>query len=146
MEFHFIRLKPTNGLVTIIDPKMKPRYMCFKNRISADLCVKHIAQFRAKYGIWPQMDLSSGPSNIKSPLMFKKRKPAEVEKFMEIETMDWDKLMSVGKMANASLFYCHHFGVVPDGNMTNLSFSAQEVDLEVDPQLYLMNLELRILD
>ena len=141
MEFHFIRLKPTGGLVTAVDPKSKPRYMCFKNRLTADLCVKHFAQFKSKHGRWPQLDLSHSTVEIKSAPEFEMATVDQIEDMMVIDTMSWEDVMCIGRISNISLFYCHSFGVIPDGNTTDITFSAQEVDLEVDPQLYIMNLE-----
>jgi len=145
MEFHFIRMKPNNGYVTIVDPKKKPRMMCFKNKLDARKCVRHIAYFRSKYGVWPNMDLSDPDTKINSPIKFKKRKPSEIARYMDIETLYMEDLERLSLSANASLMYCYSFEALPESDsFLSLSFSGQEIDLEVDEHVYRTKMNLHL--
>ena len=101
MEFSFIRNKLNNGYITIVDPSSKPRILCFKNKTSAKVCLKHLATFRAKYGTWPSMDLTSPSTRVVNKEKFKKRKQEDVEKYLEIETMEINELNEIGLSTNA---------------------------------------------
>ena len=143
MNFHFIRMKPNNGYITIIDPKKKPRMMCFKEKKDARTCIEQISAFRSKYGIWPNMDLSDPDTKINSPTKFKKRTPKDIASYMEIESLSIADLQLVSMSANASLMYCYSFDDLrKNNNSLTLSFSGQEIDLEVDDEVYRAKLEL----
>lgn len=145
MEFHFIRMKPNNGYVTIVDPKKKPRMMCFKKKMDARKCVRHIAYFRSKYGVWPNMDLSEPDTKINSPIQFKKRKPGEIARYMDIDTLYMEDLERLSLSANASLLYCYSFDALPEGDtFLSLAFSGEEIDLEVDDDVYREKMELHL--
>ena len=145
MEFHFIRMKTNNGYVTVVDPKKKPRMMCFKNKVDAHKCVRHISYFRSKYGVWPNMDLSDPNTKIISPVKFKTRTPDQIAAYMDIETLYMDDLERLSLSANASLMYCYAFEALPEGdNFLSLSFSGQEIDLEVDEHMYRTKMDLHI--
>lgn len=142
MEFNFIRNKINHGYITIVDPSSKPRVLCFKNKTSANVCLKHLARFRAKHGTWPSMDLTSPSVMVVNKKNFKKRSPIEIEKYLEIDTMEIKDVDEIGITTNTSFLYCHNFGVLLDG--MSISFSGQEIDSEPDPLLYINHLNLHI--
>ena len=149
MEYNFIKFKPTNAFVTIVDPKSIPRYMVFKNKNTAHDCISHYANFRSEYGIWPVMDLTSKSTKIHPQLMKKKRTPKELSKFLEIETFDEDEIVSISRFAQMSILYCHSFSVIKDyddKSMMTVNFSGQEMDYIMDHQRYVKRLDKLISD
>lgn len=134
--YHFIRFR--SGYLTVTPPNSSPRYMCFKNRSDAKICKKYVADFRAKYGQWPNMDMNSSHIQIKLSAK-KKRSPEHVEKFLEIETHeDFENFMD-------GVLYCHSFGVIYENSTKfTMSFSGQEIDFTFDTSNYIDNLNQRI--
>jgi len=57
-KFHLLGLKPSRGLLTIIDRKGCPRYVCFKNKKHASECMKFLNGYRRVYDQWPHLDFS----------------------------------------------------------------------------------------
>ena len=57
-DFYFVTLEHI-GAATIIDPKSKSRFICFKDNKTARSYAKYIAKHRAEYGKWPHIDLST---------------------------------------------------------------------------------------
>lgn len=141
MEFNFVRNKINNGYITLVDPKSKPRILCFKTKPTATICLKHLAKFKADYGIWPPMDLSSNKVNIVNKEKSNKRNVLEFENQLEINTLDIEELNEIGLTTNTSFLYCHTFGILLDDmDCMSVSFSGQEIDSEPDNLLYVNSL------
>ena len=50
MDFHFVKLIHEGTYLSLVDPKQKPRFVCFAERSKADKCVDYMADFRYRYG------------------------------------------------------------------------------------------------
>ena len=95
MRYNFIRLNLTNTYATVIDKNSLPRYMCFKDSMSARNCVSHICHYRSKHGHWPTFDLSEEKHRIERKETPKERKPEDLYKYFDIVTLDEDELNNV---------------------------------------------------
>lgn len=140
MEFNLIRMKPTNGYVTIIDRKNKPRLMCFKDIKSANKCKQQLATFRADKGQWPDLDLSSPHTTVRSKGVSKIRDMKDILDFLEVDTVYMEDITKIIQHNNVSILYCHNFDSKMNGNSLSIEFSAQEIDMEVDNFAYIREL------
>ena len=140
MEFNLIRMRPTNGYVTIIDRKNKPRLMCFKDIKSANKCKHQLATFRANKGHWPDLDLSSPYTTIHTRGVNKLRDTKDILDFLEVDTVYMEDITKIIQYNNVSILYCHNFESKLNGNSLSLEFSAQEIDMEVDNFAYIREL------
>lgn len=140
MEFHFVIMKPTRGYMTLTDPSGKTRSLCFKTSIVAEKYVNYTSNFRAKHGVWPNLDMTQELTIVKSRPV-KKRSPEEVSKFMEVVCMSKDDLDVLGRVNGMSFFYVIDF----ETNGYALNFKGQEIDGFPDQDDYTNNLKLRIM-
>lgn len=142
MTYHFIRHKPSGGLLTMVDPTSKPMYMCFKNKICAERCKKHLAHFKSNHGVWPVINLSNETTQVIAPLKTESLTMSHMYSQLIIDTIGEDKLITMGTVTGSSVMYCHEFGVLRDGSdMLNVSFSGQELEIEPDYDEYIRSLE-----
>ena len=148
MSYHFIRHKPNGGLMTVIDGKSKPMYMCFRSRHCAEHCRKHFAQFKSKYGVWPTIDLSTEQNiDVFTPLSTDKMPFSYLYETLTIDTIQEDELIKLGNITGSSMLYCHEFGVLHQGpDKMSVAFSGQEIEFETDFDIYLRGLEEGITD
>ena len=143
MAYHFIRHKPSGGLLTVIDNRAIPMYMCFKSIHCAEHCKKHFAVFKSRYGVWPTINLSHGTEvTVHTPLKTKKSTFEETYDKMIIDIIHEDDLIKLGNVTGASFMYCHEFGIIHDGtDRLNVAFSGQEITVDTDYDEYIKTLE-----
>lgn len=139
MEFHFVRLTPTKGFFTLIDPVGKTRTLCFKTTDVADRYVSYISNFRSRNGVWPNLDMTQ-KLTITRQAIVKKRTPENVAKYMEVVCLDRDDVDELGRAHGMSFFYVQDFAT--DGH--GVTFRGQEIDAIPDPDDFVKCLELLI--
>ena len=143
MMYHFVKLR--SGYLTVTVPDSGTRYMCFRHKNDAGACRAYVADFKRKYGIWPNMDMNLKNIDIK-PIL-KERK--NVEREIEIESLGEDDMRMFASLSASNILYCHSFGVIENGSKNfTLSFSGQEIDFLPDLDIYMSSLteRLNILD
>lgn len=144
VTFHFIRMKPTKGFITMTDPKDKTRAMCFKNRETAQRYMEYLSRFRSRTGRWPNLNMRESVSFVKRPEKIRYRSPEDVLRFMEIVDYDRDRLDDIARHTNLSFVYIVDFENTDTDEKGNMIFKAQEIDSYVDINLYTQNLELNL--
>lgn len=134
MSYHFIRHKPTSGMLTMVNQSAKPMYMCFRDKQCADRCRTHFAKFKHDHGSWPSIDLSeykevaveTSNDDNKFPLSY-------IYNQLEIDTIQEEDLFDLGNTTGISFMYCHNFGIVSEGfGKMNVMFSGQEIELDAE--------------
>lgn len=140
MKFHFVRMKPTRGFMTLTDPTSKTRALCFKTPEVAEKYILYLSNFRSTNGVWPNLDMTQEISVIRKKVV-KARTPEEISKFMEVVVLDRDELDDLGRVHGMSFLYVIDF----DTNGLAISFKGQEIDGFANPEDYANNLELRVL-
>ena len=145
MEFYFVKLNVNGTYLSLVDPASKPRFMCFPDQESADKCVKYVSNFRSKYGIWPCFDMSRGKRKLESPSV-KYRTPEQVQRYMDIESYDYNIIDKIAGRTNVSFYCVLRFETEEYGGMESISMSGQEMDGNADPEKYIewMNINLKI--
>jgi len=137
MEYHLIQMKPTKTYLSLVDPNKKSRFVCFKDRRTANVFVDYVTHFRSKHGHWPNMDMSNRFATVRSKHGIKKRTPEELKNYLELQAFDFDNIDEMAKRANISFICVTNFAFIPDGNEQQLvSFSGQEWDGEADEVAY----------
>ena len=137
--YHFVKFR--SGYLTVTPPHSSTRYICFKHRKDAGVCKAYVANFKKKYGQWPNMDMNSDYSRIEP--MVKEKKDIEHE--IEIETLDDDDIGVFTSLSASNILYCHSFGVVPeDSTRFMVTFSGQEIDYEYDVDVHVSSLVQRL--
>lgn len=144
VTFHFIRMKPTKGFITMTDPKDKTRAMCFQTKDLAVRYVDYLSRFRSRTGRWPNLNMRESVSFVKRPMKIKYRSPESVAGFMEVVEYDRDRLDDIARHTNLSFVYIVDFETEDDDEKGNLIFKAREIDSYVDVDLYTQNLELNL--
>ena len=130
-------MKPTKTYLSIVDPQKKARFICFGDTKTADTFVNYVTHFRSKHGHWPNMDMSNRIATVMSKAGLKKRTPAELKKYLSLESFDYEDIEEMAKRTNISFICVTNFAYLPDGHETQLvSFSGQEWDGEADERLY----------
>lgn len=66
-KFYLLGLRPSRGLLTIIDKKEVPRYLCFKKKEHAVECTKFLNGYRRMYDKWPHLDFSEEDLRFLTP-------------------------------------------------------------------------------
>lgn len=144
VTFHFIRMKPTKGFITMTDPKDKTRAMCFQNRETAQRYMDYLSRFRSRTGRWPNLNMRESVSFVKRPEKIRYRPPEDVLRFMEIVEYDRERLDDIARYTNLSFVYIVDFENTDDDEKGNMIFKAREIDSYVDIDLYTQNLELNL--
>jgi hypothetical protein len=135
MEFHFVKLNVNGTYLSLVDPAMKPRFICFSSHETANKCVKYVSTFRSKHGVWPCFDMSKGQRKLESSSV-KSRTPEQVKRYLEIETYDMNTIDRIARRTNASFYCILHFETEDIGNLESISMSGQEMDAVVDEYAY----------
>ena len=144
-EYHLIQMKPTKTFLSLVDPNKKSRFVCFSDKKTATTFVNYVTNFRSKHGFWPNMDMSSKVSTIKSKVVMKKRTPEELEKYLSLEPFDFENIEEMAKRTNISFICITNFAYIPDNNEQQIvSFSGQEWDGEADELSYRQLLEFNL--
>ena len=136
MEFHFVKLNVNGTYLSLVDPAMKPRFICFSSHETANKCVKYVSTFRSKHGVWPCFDMSRGKRKLESNTTVKLRTPEQVKRYLEIETYDMNTIDRIARRTNASFYCILHFETEDQGNIESISMSGQEMDAIVDENAY----------
>lgn len=144
VTFHFIRMKPTKGFITMTDPKDKTRAMCFQTRETAQRYMDYLSRFRSRTGRWPNLNMRESVSFVKRPEKIRYRPPEDVLRFMEIVEYDRERLDDIARYTNLSFVYIVDFENTDDDEKGNMIFKAREIDSYVDIDLYTQNLELNL--
>ena len=133
-EYLFIQMKPTRGFLSITDPHKKSRFMCFKEKRTAETVVDYVTAFRSNYGYWPSMDMSKPVKVIESKVRFKPRSPYELRNYLTIDAFDYDTIFNMARRTNVSFFCVDNFVHVPNGKHQHfMNLTGQEWDGEADP-------------
>jgi hypothetical protein len=119
--------------------------MCFPNHETADKCVHYISYFRSKHGVWPSFDMSKGKRKLESSNI-KFRSPDQVERFLEIESYDFNTINEIAARSNVSFYSVLRFETNDLITMESISLSGQEFDGEADLKRYTewLNISLKI--
>lgn len=144
VTFHFIRMKPTKGIITMTDPKDKTRAMCFQNRQTATRYMEYMSRFRSRTGRWPNLNMRESVSFVKRPDKIRYRSPEDVQRFIEIVEYDRQTIDDIARHTNLSFVYIIDFENTDEDEKGNLIFKAREIDSYVDIDLYTQNLELNL--
>ena len=135
MEFHFVKLNVNGTYLSLVDPAMKPRFICFSSHETANKCVKYVSAFRSKHGVWPCFDMSKGQRKLESSSV-KTRTPEQVKRYLDIETYDMNTIDRIARRTNSSFYCILHFETEDIGNLESISMSGQEMDAVVDEYAY----------
>jgi hypothetical protein len=141
MEFHFVKLNLNGTYLSLVDPAYKSRFMCFAEQEKAQDCVHYVSKFRSKYGIWPCFDMSSDKRKLESAVHVKSRTPEQVERYLDIETYDFNTIDQIASRTNSSFYCVLRFETEDYGNLESISMAGQEMDAVVNEKLYLDVLE-----
>lgn len=140
MEFHFITIK-SGGSSTILDANQRSRFICFRDRKEAKKYAGYIAEHKARFGTWPEVNLSKPSVKIKTLYGYT---PTETEPFLqllEITHRTKEDLDNMSVLTGIDYFYCHRFD---HEDLLSLRLSGQEIDGVVDEDLYRENLDFNI--
>ena len=135
MEFHFVKLNVNGTYLSLVDPAMKPRFICFSSHETANKCVKYVSTFRSKHGVWPCFDMSKGQRKLESSSV-KTRTPEQIERYIDLETYDMNTIDRIASRTNSSFYCILHFETEDIGNLESISMSGQEMDAIVDEHAY----------
>lgn len=140
MEFHFITIK-SGGASTILDSNQRSRFICFQDRREATKYAGYIAAHKARFGIWPEVNLSKPTIKITPAYGYTPTDPEPFLELLEITHRTRDDLDNMTVMTGIDFFYCHRFD---HEDLLSLSMSGQEIDGIVDEYLYRENLDFNI--
>ena len=139
-DFYFVTLEHI-GAATIIDPKSKSRFICFKDNRTARSYAKYIAKHRAEYGKWPHIDLSTRTMTL---IQLETEKIEDVQNYEELLNISYKTREDLDEMTirtGIEYLYCHDFSYDDD---TSFKMSGQEIDGEVDEVIYREKLDYNI--
>lgn len=142
MEYQFIKFY-RGGYVTIIDPNLKPRILCFGNDIQTQKCISYLSNYRSKFGRWPHIDLSKKLHKIEISEKIKKRTPDEVALYINPVMKSENDLSELSLLTGVSYFHCIDFNYDCD-NFSKLLMKGREFDGVVDEVNYINRLEHRL--
>lgn len=135
MEFHFVKLTHTGAYLSMVDPKMKPRMVCFSQKGTAKNFVNYAADFRARTRVWPSLDLSRDTRKLEAgeQVTVPYGTPKQIKRFLEIETYDLESIEKLAIQTNVSFFCITEFDVVYNSNDSEtMNFSGQEFNGEAN--------------
>ncbi len=140
-DFYFITLEYSRTAATIIDPKSKSRFICYKDNRTAKSYAKYIAKHKAEYGEWPHVDLSTQTMRL---TYFDTKKIEDVQKYEDLLNISYKTHEDLDEMTirtGIQYFYCHEFACENDASF---QMSGQEIDGEVDEVIYREKLDYNI--
>ena len=136
MDYHFVRMRISDAYLSLVDPRCKTRFMCFKEKYLAEKCINYVSTFKGKYGIWPVFDMSS---NCKKEIVssnIKIRNPDDVKQFLDIVTYDYETIEKISSRTNASYYCVLAFNTTEKVTRESVNMSGQEMDAILDEKLY----------
>ena len=122
----------------MVPPKSTTKIMCFVDRNKALNFKNYISQYKADYGMWPNMNMNSDYEKIeaKDPI------PLSItSKEIDIVEMAEDDIYSIVKNSNIGLMLCHDFNTELKSNSFTMNITGQEVEFETDQFAYLRKLD-----
>lgn len=136
MDFHFIKLNYNGTYLSLVDPKSKPRFVCFAENDMAIKYLDYSAEFRARNRIWPCLDMSS---NIKKLELIEKVKfpygsPRIIKRSLDIETFDFNTLDKISGRSNISFYCILSFDVIFGVDTEKVIMTGQEMDGMANPE------------
>jgi len=132
MNFHLVKLNYKGTYLSIVDPKSKPRFVCFTEKGLAKKYINYAAEFRAKNRIWPCLDMTNEFRKLETRVVDKPR-TEQVKRFLDIESFDLGTLDKLATKTNISFYCIVKFDITCDGPNETLSFSGQELDGVANP-------------
>lgn len=139
MQFHFVKLTHTGTYLTMVDPKEKPRFVCFAEKATADKYVNYASEFRAKTRIWPCLDMSRDTRKLEmaTEVSVPYGRPEQIKRYLELESFDFGSLDKIATRTNVSYFCVTEFDVVyNNANSETMNLSGREMDGEANPGEY----------
>lgn len=135
MDFHFIKLNYNGTYLTLVDPNLKPRYVCFADTLMANKCIDYMADFRSRNRIWPSLDMSMDNRKITTgeKIMFPYGTPRIIRRSLEIESLDFNTIDKIASKSNISFYCILNFNVIFGDDTESISMSGQEMDGIADP-------------
>lgn len=135
MDFHLVKLNYKGTYLNLVDPKSKPRFVCFAEKKTALTYIDYAAEFRAKNRIWPCLDMTSERRRLDVKPV-KDGRPEQIKRYLDIETLDIKTLDRLALRTNVSFYCIVKFDVSYDGPSETLSFSGQELNGVANPEEY----------
>jgi len=137
MQFHLVKLTHTGTYLSMVDPKQKPRFVCFSEREVCREYINYAADFRARNRIWPCLDMSSDKRKLEvgTEVTIPYGRPEQIKRFLEIESFDFGSLDKIASMTNVSFYCILDFDVTYNGgDSETVRMSGQEMDGKSDPR------------
>lgn len=136
MDFHFIKLNYNGTYLCLVDPKSKPRFVCFAEKDMAMKYVDYSAEFRARNRIWPSLDMSSKTKKLEliEEVKFPYGSPRIIKRSLDIETFDFNTLDKISGRSNISFYCILAFDVIFGNDTETVSMTGQEMDGVASPE------------
>ena len=137
MQFHFVKLTHTRTYLSMVDPKQKPRFVCFSEREVGKEYINYAADSRARNRIWPCLDMSSERRKLEvgTKVSIPYGRPEQIKRFLEIESFDFGSLDKIATTTNVSFYCIQDFDVSYNGgDSETVRMSGQEMDGKGDPK------------
>lgn len=130
MEFHFVKLIHNGTFLSLVDPSLKPRFICFVDRAVTNECIDYMADFRSRNRIWPSFDMSGDQRKLKmgGRVKFPYGTPRIIKRSLHIETFDLNTIDILAKKTNISFYCILNFDVQFGDDTETISLSGQEMD------------------
>lgn len=135
-KFHLLGLKPSRGLLTIIDRKGYPRYVCFKNRTHASECVEFLNGYRRVYDQWPHLDFSAADERFLTP--------DKSDHALVIHTFSERELDFIAMYSGTAFLVIEEFTLTDDDGMLptrRARFDGEETEKVVNKHMFITQLE-----
>lgn len=135
MDFHFIKLNHNGTYLSLVDPKSKPRFVCFSDKDMTNNCIDYISEFRAKNRIWPSLDMSSANRKLEKEdsAIFPYGSPKMIKRSLEIDSFDLNTIDIIASRTNVSFYCILKFEVLTGDETETIYLSGQEMDGIADP-------------
>jgi len=136
MDFHFIKLNYNGTYLCLVDPKSKPRFVCFAENDMAMKYVDYSSEFRARNRIWPSLDMSSKTKKLEliEEVKFPYGSPRIIKRSLDIETFDLNTLDKISGRSNISFYCILAFDVIFGNDTETVSMTGQEMDGVASPE------------
>jgi hypothetical protein len=128
-KFYFLGLKPSRGLLTLVDRQQTPRYMCFRELVHAEGCKNFLNYYRKEHDNWPHLDFSVGDMRFLTP--DKSDHDLVIHTFTERE-MDF-----IAMYSSSAFIVIDTFMVEND----RMNFDGDEMDPVLNKHMFVVQLE-----
>lgn len=135
MEFHFVKLVHNGTFLSLVDPVLKPRFICFTERDVTYKCIDYMADFRNRNRIWPSFDMSGDKRKLKieKHIKFPYGTSKIIKRSLQIESYDFGTIDLLARKTNISFYCILNFDVLFDEDTETISLSGQEMDGMASP-------------